>query len=190
MKEREIIKNLEDIFPKAARTMQSLSFENRKKYSQYLLKGKDCCAKLPLMFTYNLWTEANIKNLVDSNVSLIEKYLQWIQTSLHQKMPAYGYKTFFSTFKEEIYRKGRGDLFLLYETYFPLYSSDEISLIKIRKQQKTSSEPDEFLVWYWQTHRLKKETLLFLQKTENLPMWQEYQEISGMLRFQKLCVQR
>ena len=81
-------------------------------------------------------------------------------------------------------------MFLLYETYFPLYSSDEISLIKIRKQQKTSSEPDEFLVWYWQTHRLKKETLLFLQKTENLPMWQEYQEISGMLRFQKLCVQR
>lgn len=188
MTEQEIIKNLEDISPKAARTMQSLSFENRKKYSHHLLKGKDNCAKVALLFTYNLWNEENIKKLLEGSQRQIEAYLQWIKRSLHQKMAAYGYQTCFSEFKREVYIKGRGDLFLLCEAYFPLYASDEIALIKIRLQQKSGTQTDDFLAWYWQTHTLKAETLKFLQQPENALIWKEYQEISGINRFRKLFV--
>lgn len=187
MKEAEIIKNLEGVLAKAAYTLKEMSVEERQKYAPHLLKGEDKGIKVILFFTYNLWNEDNIKRLIaEDNFFQIERYLGWIKKSLMCKMGVYGYQTCLGEFKQELFKIGRAKLLVLFEQYFPLSAEDEVRLISIRRSKNTEKTVDDFLLWYWQTRRLKPETLQFLQSPDNQDLWQKYQETSAFARYENL----
>ena len=136
MKEAEIIKNLEGVQAKAACALKEMSVEERQKYAPHLLKGEDKSIKVVLFFTYNLWTEDNIKRLVAADDFFqIECYLSWIKHSLMRKTGVYGYQTCWSEFKQELFKAGKAKLLVLFEQYFPLSAEDEIQLISIRREK-------------------------------------------------------
>ena len=187
MKEAEIIKNLEGVQAKAACALKEMSVEERQKYAPHLLKGEDKNIKVVLFFIYNLWNEDNIKRLVAADDFFqIECYLGWIKHSLMRKTGVYGYQTCLSEFKQELFKAGKARLLILLEQYFSLSAEDEIQLISIRREKNTEKAVDAFLLWYWQTRRLKQKTIQFLQTPDNQDLWQKYQETSAFARYEKL----